>query len=170
MPESYKRTPNTHCLVCGKPVYKRPSTIKQNKGKAYCSQVCYGISCRKETPCVVCGKPILAGLHKKTCSRACANKNRTGMKYKLHGSRKDKVKYYRSLKMRLLKSRGKHCERCGYNKYEILQVHHKDGNNKNNNISNLELVCPNCHFEEHYLENSWFKKVDVEKWGEDKNK
>ena len=26
-----------------------------------------------------------------------------------------------------------------------LELHHKDGNNKNNNLSNLELLCPNCH-------------------------
>lgn len=27
---------------------------------------------------------------------------------------------------------------------EIIQDH-KDGNNINNNLSNLELLCPNCH-------------------------
>lgn len=26
-----------------------------------------------------------------------------------------------------------------------LELHHKDGNNKNNCLSNLELLCPNCH-------------------------
>lgn len=26
-----------------------------------------------------------------------------------------------------------------------LELHHKDGNNLNNNLSNLELLCPNCH-------------------------
>jgi hypothetical protein len=42
------------------------------------------------------------------------------------------------------------CERCGlkdvWNGMPInLHVHHKDGNNKNNNIENLEMLCPNCH-------------------------
>jgi len=23
----------------------------------------------------------------------------------------------------------------------------------------LELICPNCHFEEHYLEKSWLKDI-----------
>lgn len=117
---------------------------------------CYGISCRKERPCVVCGKLILAGLKKKTCSRGCANKHRAGIKYKLNQPR-SKVKSYRELKIRLLQKRGRVCEKCGYNKYEILQIHHKDKNQSNNDLDNLELVCPNCHFEEHFLEKSWFR-------------
>jgi hypothetical protein len=44
------------------------------------------------------------------------------------------------------------CERCGYNKCsEILVVHHKDRNRKNGTKENLELLCPNCHEEEHLL-------------------
>ncbi len=27
-----------------------------------------------------------------------------------------------------------------------LELHHKDGNTNNNNLSNLELRCPNCHY------------------------
>ena len=26
-----------------------------------------------------------------------------------------------------------------------LELHHKDGNHENNNLNNLELLCPNCH-------------------------
>jgi hypothetical protein len=155
MPE-YTRNPNTKCIICGKHVYKRPAEIERNKGRVFCSRSCYGISCRKEKPCVICSTPILAGAHKKTCSRVCANKHRTGIKYKIKRP-KDKVKHYQSLKISLLKKRGKVCERCSYNKYEILQVHHKDKNKSNNKLDNLELICPNCHSEEHYLEKSWLK-------------
>ena len=59
------------------------------------------------------------------------------------------------IKLRLLEQRGKCCERCGFTKFQILQVHHKDRNRKNNDFQNLELICPNCHYEEHYLEKSW---------------
>jgi 5-methylcytosine-specific restriction endonuclease McrA len=69
----------------------------------------------------------------------------------------DKVVSQRLLKLRLLELRGQQCERCRYSKYEILQVHHKDRNRQNNELSNLELICPNCHYEEHYLEKSWLK-------------
>ncbi len=156
MTEKYKRAPNTKCIICGKPIYRRPFEIQENKGRVFCNMACYGISCRKEISCVICGKSILSGLNKKTCSRSCANKNRIGIKYKQNRP-KDKVKSYKALKIRLLKQRGRVCERCGYSKYEILQVHHKDRDRVNNNLDNLLLICPNCHFEEHYLEKSWLR-------------
>jgi len=38
------------------------------------------------------------------------------------------------------------CEMCGYKEHlEILQVHHIDGNRKNNKLENLMILCPNCH-------------------------
>lgn len=136
--------------MCQKDIYKRPSQIKENGGKAFCSQVCFGKFCRKENPCVVCGKLILASANKKTCSRACANTHRMGIKYKMNSPR-DKVKAQQTLKIRLLKVRGKNCERCKYDKWEILQVHHKDRDRNNNNLENLELICPNCHYSEHHV-------------------
>lgn len=157
MTEKYRRNPNIKCGVCAKPIYKRPSQIELNKGRVFCGQNCYGISCRKEIPCIVCGKLILAGVHKKTCSRSCSNINRTGVKYHL-GSPRDKVKSQQALKLRVLTERGKNCERCGYSKYEILQVHHKDRDTSHNELSNLELICPNCHCEEHFLEKSWLRR------------
>jgi hypothetical protein len=33
-------------------------------------------------------------------------------------------------------------------------VHHRDRNRTHNDEENLELLCPNCHYEEHYLEKS----------------
>jgi 5-methylcytosine-specific restriction endonuclease McrA len=96
-------------------------------------------------------------LNKKTCSRACANIQRTGIKYHL-GSPRSKVKSQQALKLRLLKVRGLKCEKCNYDKYEILQVHHKDRNRNHNELNNLELICPNCHYEEHFLEKSWLRK------------
>lgn len=76
------------------------------------------------------------------------------------GRPRDKMVSQRALKTRLLEERGIICERCGYATVEILQVHHRDRNRKNNNIDNLELICPNCHFEEHYLEKSWLRNIN----------
>jgi ssDNA-binding Zn-finger/Zn-ribbon topoisomerase 1 len=42
------------------------------------------------------------------------------------------------------------CERCGFDEVEILQLHHKDRNRRNNKAENLETLCPNCHFREHF--------------------
>ena len=149
--KDYPRKPNTKCFMCDNLVYRKPSVLLKQGGKAFCSQGCFGLFCRKEVPCVTCGKLMLAGDNKKTCSRACSNIHRTGIGYN-KGSPKDKVKSQKALKIRLLEIRGKVCERCKYAGYQILQVHHKDRNRNNNSLENLELICPNCHCEEHYGE------------------
>lgn len=54
-----------------------------------------------------------------------------------------------SLRRPLEKIRGCKCEECGISEWrgkEIrLEVHHIDGNHQNNELSNLKLLCPNCH-------------------------
>ncbi len=97
---------------------------------------------------------MLARANKKTCSRTCSNKNRSGIKYKI-GRPRDNAQTIRAIKLRIIRERGGKCERCSYSKQEIIHVHHKDRNKKNNELTNLELICPNCHYEEHYLEKSW---------------
>ena len=41
------------------------------------------------------------------------------------------------------------CEICGITKWHgkpiVCQLHHIDGNNQNNNLENLQILCPNCH-------------------------
>jgi hypothetical protein len=43
------------------------------------------------------------------------------------------------------------CSICGWNEINTLtnkvplEIHHKDGNYKNNQINNLQVLCPNCH-------------------------
>lgn len=37
------------------------------------------------------------------------------------------------------------CAVCGFNEEDILQVHHIDENRQNNELSNLIILCPNCH-------------------------
>jgi hypothetical protein len=162
----YPRHPNVKCQICGRAIYKRKSQIKKNKGHVFCSMSCYGKSLRREQHCIICGTMLLASLNKKTCSRACANKHRKGIKYKLNRPR-DKVVDQRSIKLRLIAARGQACERCGYNKVGILHTHHKDRNRQNNVLSNLLLLCPNCHYEEHYLSKSWLKEkrsINYEKY------
>ncbi|OHA46444.1 MAG: hypothetical protein A2541_00550 [Candidatus Taylorbacteria bacterium RIFOXYD2_FULL_36_9] len=68
------------------------------------------------------------------------------------GRPKDKAEEIRAIKIKLISIRGGKCEQCGYGKSEVLQVHHKDRNSRNNDLNNLEIICPNCHFEDHYLE------------------
>ena len=41
------------------------------------------------------------------------------------------------------------CEICGISDWNnqpiVFQIHHIDGDNKNNEKENLQLLCPNCH-------------------------
>jgi len=150
MAELYKRKPNIQCSICEKWVYRRPFNLQQSNGKAFCGMKCYGLSSRKEVPCVVCGKLILSGKNKISCSRTCANKHRAGIQYKI-GRPRDKFVQAQAMKIRLLEIRGGKCERCKFSKKEILEVHHKNRNRNDNSDKNLEIICPNCHAEEHYL-------------------
>lgn len=156
MLKQYKRNPNAECLICKKEIYRRPIELARSKGRAYCSSQCYGKASIKEKPCLVCGKGIRAGLNKKTCSRICANRHRKGIHYNA-GRPKDNVASIRAIKLRLLGERGAFCERCRYSKIEILQIHHKNRNKNDNRSENLEIICPNCHYEEHFLEKSWLR-------------
>lgn len=150
VPELHKRKPNVACSICGAMVYRRPGELEKSQSRVYCSLRCYGISQRKETPCVICGKLILGRENKKTCSRECSNKNRTGIKY-TGRPLKDKVQTIRMLKRRIFTARGIKCERCEFAIQQVLQLHHKDRNKHNNALENLEVLCPNCHASEHYL-------------------
>jgi 5-methylcytosine-specific restriction endonuclease McrA len=41
------------------------------------------------------------------------------------------------------------CELCNTSEWLgspiTLEIHHIDGNNKNNELKNLQILCPNCH-------------------------
>ena len=45
--------------------------------------------------------------------------------------------------------RGHKCESCGLEEWKgkqiPLEVHHIDGNELNSDLSNLQILCPNCH-------------------------
>lgn len=52
------------------------------------------------------------------------------------------------------------CSCCGLTEWLgqpiPLELHHKDGNKDNNNLDNLELRCPNCHyFTDTYKTKNW---------------
>lgn len=65
--------------------------------------------------------------------------------------RRGKLEQTFRLKLRLLSAGLKphRCERCGLTEWlgrpVPLELHHRDGDRTNNLLSNLELMCPNCH-------------------------
>jgi len=64
----------------------------------------------------------------------------------------DKSRNYWNIRQALFKRgiKDKRCENCGLDKWmekDIpVEIHHKDGDKLNNNINNLEVLCPNCHY------------------------
>jgi len=134
----------TVCAECGT-IFTHISS-RANKAK-YCNPKCYQKAMSKKGSvlhkCAHCEKEFYdsPSVNRKYCSKACVNKsNKNEWKPEFITVRKN-------MKVRgmLLK-----CERCGYDEYpEILGVHHKDRNRKNNDLSNLEVLCPNCHSLEH---------------------
>ena len=155
------RTPNCTCKICGKPVYRRPVELLRSNGNAYCSQSCFGVSSQKQVMCPVCGNKFSSQRDRKTCSRACANINRKGVRYKrsVHSSN-DKAQDVRALKKVLITNRGAHCQRCGYSDVNIFQVHHiiRRSDGGTNDLNKLELVCSNCHAEIHHYRGKHNKK------------
>ncbi len=117
---------------------------------------CAGIGQQKPKVCKVCGQTYIGA--KATCSRGCANTARTGISYTREG-KFDKAYRGAMLKERVANERGGVCERCSMNNYAILQVHHKHERHKGgtDDMTNLELLCPNCHTT-HHLGSSLFKE------------
>lgn len=135
---------NTSCLICKKNFEHISSRC--NKAK-YCSRKCYNISQKNkgktEYICFHCHKKFIghAAHKRKYCSKKCVGKE---------SKKTFKPNYTTVRKAMISRELIKSCNRCGYDKeIKILGVHHKDRNRNNNNISNLEVLCPNCHSLEH---------------------
>lgn len=105
--------------------------------------------------CPVCNKSFFykkSGKFKKTCSHSCANKYfRSGENHPLKKIKIQKImdgKYMpkgnsEKYKWICFQNHKKECVVCGEN--IVVEVHHLDGNNKNNNPENLIPLCRNHH-------------------------
>jgi 5-methylcytosine-specific restriction endonuclease McrA len=66
-----------------------------------------------------------------------------------------------SYRERALRELPNECKNCGYKTYpEILEVNHIDCDRSNNDITNLEILCPTCHSEYHFTTRTgcWSKR------------
>jgi 5-methylcytosine-specific restriction endonuclease McrA len=119
------KIPNVTCAYCGIEIYRNPTKLKKSKSKLY-------FCCRE---------------HKSIAQRIGGIKEIHPPHYS------DSLKSYRDKAFRFLDNK---CNRCNYDECPaILQVHHKDKNRNNNELNNLEILCPNCHALHHYLDGSW---------------
>lgn len=147
----------TKCLNCKKKFLQR-----KNGDQKYCSIECFGLKNRnrKKIKCSNCKKIIertFSDLEKTKhniyfCSRKCKDegqKIKNGIKEIWPNHYATKGDFY--LYKRYIDEGEKFCELCGEEKKFILQIHHKDGNRKNNKKNNLKILCPTCH-SLHHLE------------------
>lgn len=108
--------------------------------------------------CVVCNEnPKRSkgkGLFKPIC-RSCERKRYPQSKEAKRRKRlKERGKTYKGFKR-------DECESCGFVPVHPCQldVDHVDGNHSNNDPSNLQTLCANCHRLKTYENQDWFKKT-----------
>lgn len=146
--ESVKRARIKKCpYCCTEFVYK-------DSRQKFCSSSCAASDNnahrrRKVVPpktCAQCGRELHNG-QKKFCSRNCISQYNTAKEYANVGTKKQLTA---RLKKTILKEAEYTCISCGlsqiWNGRPItLQIHHVDGNPRNNRVENLQVLCPNCH-------------------------
>lgn len=105
--------------------------------------------------CLFCGKDLIKS-QTKYCSCSCQQQHKTELYIQnwLNGEKDGLSGQFRlSKRVRnyMLKKANYKCELCGWgeiNPYTNtlpLEIHHKDGDYRNNEESNLQVLCPNCH-------------------------
>jgi len=100
--------------------------------------------------CSICG-PV------RIKSRGTSLKKNGDRKYRCRTSF---MKYKSNNKKVYRKHKKDRCESCGFIPVSSVQldVDHIDGNNKNNNLDNLQTLCANCHRLKTFLNNDYIKK------------
>lgn len=102
--------------------------------------------------CPVCSKEFITyeKENSTTCGYSCANtyfrSGKNNPNYTGSIGNRISARKYREV---AYSTYGKKCNRCAYDNPLALEVHHIDRDRTNNSISNLEVLCCNCHALEH---------------------
>ena len=145
------------CLHCGNDV---ETTLSENK--KFCGNSCsasYNNKLNKKVKtvksnCLNCDKPFYER-KKKYCDSKCQHEYNSKKVFKkieegvfCIDSKETESKWFKKY---LINKHGDKCMKCGWNEKNPvtgkvpIELEHKDGDSTNNNLSNLELLCPNCH-------------------------
>jgi len=135
------------CKTCGNPIRYEVKTSND-----YCSHVCGGYHDspikKPRNNCLNCGK-MCKNIHSIYCSTRCWRQLQSKKSDIIIES--DKNVGQRMLRKYLMKKQDSKCSKCGWGEINpisltvCLDLHHKDGDSNNNVLSNVELICPNCH-------------------------
>ena len=103
---------------------------------------------RKEKRCLNCGN--LIPNRNAYCNNKCQGEYSTKTTFtKIENG--DTSFYGDTYKKYLIHKFGNKCMKCGWNEINPttglipIQLEHRDGNSENNELNNLELLCPNHH-------------------------
>ncbi len=161
-----KPTIHKTCIYCTKDFLVRKQVDKRGQGK-FCSLSCStfyhseqrGYALYTKVECAYCKAKfdkLTSNLSGSKSGLYFCNKDHKRLAQRVGGIKEIQPSHYGTGASEYRKiafdNYPARCNRCPYDKYkEVLQVHHKDKNRKNNSISNLEVLCPTCHAEEHYI-------------------
>lgn len=144
-----RKTSISTCNVCKKQ-FEHPTRMLRKFCSRSCTQT-FNNTLRKKHVCCKCKQCgiLLKNPYRKFCNRECSFEYaRDITKQRINNG---EIVHSGTLRKLLIRERGEHCELCGWKEQNALtkkipiQVHHKDGNWKNNKSENLILLCPNCH-------------------------
>jgi len=121
--------------------------IEENQPKAF---ICRQLNCKPET---------LNSYLDKMCIEYDGNASRKGLDRGINEGYKPASEYLgtnkhitsHKLKIKLIRDGLKEnkCELCGLTEWQgkpiPLELHHINGNHYDNNLNNLQILCPNCH-------------------------
>jgi hypothetical protein len=117
------------CYCCGKKIKRSPSELRNSKhGFYFCDR-----KCKEKSQSLKGNCPEIRPSH--------------------YGTSEGR-EFYRNF---IKNSQDPICIGCGETTRYLLQIHHIDGDHSNNQESNFEIVCANCHIKRH------LKMID-EKW------
>lgn len=140
------------CITCGDEFYAFPSYIKKCKARGslpkYCGMKCYDKSDEKNP---FFGKAHTDDSIKKMSESTSRSRFKSGEgnpNFTRFGE-EFVGKSFHWIREKIFKTVGR-CQHCGIDDHRLLTVHHKDRNRKNNDITNLVLLCWNCHALEHW--------------------
>lgn len=133
--------------ACGKPIFSKSAKAK------YCSVSCATARYKRyHPPCLNgCGRTVGSG-RKTYCSMKCQHDYQFSLRsIELENGTYNAVSSNKVIRKYLVSKFGEQCSQCGWNRRHSrtgrvpIEVEHIDGDWRNNRLSNLTLLCPNCH-------------------------
>lgn len=160
-----------HCDICQEEYKAEPRYLKRGQGRT-CSRECgIKLSARLRTrekepnvSCALCSKVFYLSASKIKASKSglffCSRAHKDEAQ-RIGGIEAIMPHHYGTgngsydYRKRAFATLPNECAVCGWNEYpDVLEVNHKDVDRSNNDLSNLEILCPTHHQVFHYLDGS----------------